>query len=197
MFPDVITTEYIISQAIGFIAIVIIVISYLVNTKKKQLFLSIIANVFISISFLFLGTYVACIGIVIATVRTIIFFIYELKFKQVPTWLISIIFLVLIANSAILMSNAWDLLPMFALMLFTLGFRIRRLVYMRLFFVIPLIMFLVYDMMIFALTDAILKVLELSIIAITTTRFFVRKAKLNKLRVTEELQGEMEEISDD
>lgn len=197
MFPSVITTNYIISQVVGLVALVIIIIGYSVNIKKKQLFLSIIANIFISISFLFLGTYVSCIGIMISTIRTIIFFIYELKFKQVPTWLISIIFLVLIFNSAILMQSLWDLVPMFSLMLFTLGFRIRKLVYMRLFFIAPLIMFFVYDIVIFAYSDALLKIFELVTIGITTTRFFVRKTKLERIKATEELQGEMEEISDD
>jgi hypothetical protein len=197
MFPAEITTNYIISQVVGLVAIIIIIIGYSVNTKKKQLLLSIFANIFISISFLFLGTYVACIGIIISTIRTIIFFIYELKFKQVPTWLISIIFLVLIFNSSILMESLWDLVPMFSLMLFTLGFRIRRLVYMRLFFIIPLIMFFVYDIVIFAYSDALLKIVELVVVGISTTRFFVRKTKLERIKATEELQGEMEEISDD
>lgn len=197
MFPEVITTNYIISQALGLVAIAIVISSYFVNIKKKQMTLRIIADVFVSGSFLFLGTYVACIGIIIAIVRTIIFLIYEFKFKQVPVWLIGVIFLVLVTNSAVFMTSPLDLLPMFALMLFTLGFRIRRLVYMRLFFVTPLIMFLIYDVMIFAYTDIILKVIELVLTVIITSRFFIRKAKLEKLRVTEDLQGEMEEISDD
>ena len=197
MFPAEITTNYIISQVIGLIAICVDITSYLVKTKKKQLICIIISNIFISASFLFLGTYAACIGIVIATIRTIIFFLYELKLKQVPVWVISIIFMVLIANSAVLMNSLWDLLPMFSLMLFTLSFRVRKVVYMRLCFIIPMLMFFAYDLYIYAYTDIMLKIIELTIIGINTTRFLVRKANLERVRAIEEMQGEMEELSDE
>lgn len=200
MFPTIITTKYIISQVIGLGAIVLVLIGYMVNTKKKQLILSILANILIILSFLFLGAYTASLGIVVATIRTIIFFIYELKFKEVPNWIISSVFLLLIFSTAINnieTINPIDLIPMISLMLFTLGFRIRKLVYMRLFFIIPLIMFLVYDLIIFAYSDVILKVMELVVISITTVRFFVRKTKLAKKKANEELQGAMEEINDD
>lgn len=197
MFPEVLTVNYIISQAIGLVVIVLSLASYFVGTKRKQLLLVIISNILISISFLFLGTYVACIGIVIATIRTIIFFVYELRLKQVPVWVISMIFLVLIFNSAIFMKTPMDLLPMFSLMLFTLGFKIRKLVYMRIFFIVPIIMFLLYDLTIFAYSDIVLNILQLAVISVTTTRFFIRKARLDRIRATEELQGGMEEISDD
>lgn len=198
MFPEI-TTSYIISQAIGLVAIAIVLTGYFVSTKKKQLVLSIIANIAIALSFLFLGTYTAFLGIIIATIRTIIFFVYELRFKQVPTWLIGIIFLVLILNNALVIMEtkqifAIELLPMISLMLYTVGFRIRRLVYMRLFFIIPIILFLIYDIYIGAFTDIILKISEFTAIIITSSKFFIRKNKLSKIRAIEELQGSIEEI---
>jgi hypothetical protein len=88
------------------VSIFLVLAGYFVNTKKKQLSLGILANIAIAISFFFLGTYAAFLGIIIATIRTIIFFVYELKLKQVPVWLIGIIFLVLIFNSALGMESA-------------------------------------------------------------------------------------------
>ena len=96
MFPEIITTRYIISQIIGFIAVLLVMSSYFVGTKKKQLTITIISNFCIAVSFGFLGTYTACIGMVIATIRIIIFFIYELKLKDVPEWMMGLIFLVLV-----------------------------------------------------------------------------------------------------
>ncbi|MDD4110417.1 MAG: YgjV family protein [Clostridia bacterium] len=198
MFPEIITTNYIISQVIGFIALILVMLSYFVGTKKKQITITIISNLFIAISFGFLGTYTACIGMLIATVRTIIFFIYELKLKVVPEWMMGLIFLVLVFNSAIFMPfPIMDFLPMISLMLYTLGLRIKKLIYMRIFFILPPAIFFIYDIYVFAYTDALLKILELTAIAFSVSRFFVRKYRFEKAMVTEELQGEMEEISDD
>lgn len=198
MFPEIITTRYIISQIIGFIAVLLVMSSYFVGTKKKQLTITIISNFCIAVSFGFLGTYTACIGMVIATIRIIIFFIYELKLKDVPEWMMGLIFLVLVFNSAIFMPfPIIDFLPMLSLMLYTLGLRIKKLIYMRIFFILPSVLFLIYDITVFAYTDVLLKVLELIAIFVSVSRFFVRKYRFEKAMVTEELQGEMEEISDD
>lgn len=198
MFPEIITTRYIISQVIGFIALILVMSSYFVGTKKKQLTITIVSNLLVAVSFGFLGTYTACIGMVIATLRIIIFFVYELKLKEVPEWMMGLIFLVLVFNSAIFIPfPIMDLLPMISLMLYTLGLRIKKLIYMRIFFILPSIIFLIYDISVFAYTDALLKVLELIAITVSVSRFFVRKYRFEKALITEELQGEMEEISDD
>jgi hypothetical protein len=196
MLPEL-TVNYILSQAFGLVAVFFVVLGYFMPTKKKQLATSVIENIFLVLSFLFLGTYLVCIGIVIATIRTLIFLVYELNYKQVPDWVISCIFIILTFNGALFAKTPFDIVPTAALLMFTLGFRIRRLVYMRIFFIVPVLMMFTYDIFIFAYTDMIIKAFSLSAIIISISRYYKRKVKFDKRRLEEALQSEgMYEMND-
>ena len=83
MFPESITTEYIISQSIGAITLILVCISYFCK-KEKLLFIMGCANLIEAVGYFLLNSYVGAIGTILATIRCGIFYFCEKKYKKIP-----------------------------------------------------------------------------------------------------------------
>lgn len=109
------------AQIFGIIAILLLINSYL-NTKKKNfLFVQILSNIFFGIQYFILNATTAVLNSIIAITKTIIFYFYTKKGKNIPIRTL-IIFEILIIILAITMCRDFvSLMPLLIAMLYTYG----------------------------------------------------------------------------
>ena len=116
------TLNYILSQVFSMLCFTCFGITFFSKNQKNIRFLGILMNVFQAISYMFLGATSGWSMLIIATVRNIIFFKLN---KQEYTTSYKIILVVLLAvigiTGAITYSNIFSLLPVFAIVLYSIG----------------------------------------------------------------------------
>ena len=96
----------IISQILGFIAIVVVIISMLFREKSKILLFSTIYNVLTLTSYILLGRYLGCILVGIATLKTLVYYIFSIK-KMSRNIIVLIVFEVSIITVSIIFWQSW------------------------------------------------------------------------------------------
>jgi len=185
IFPEIITTNYIISQCIGICALIIVCIGYFLKTRQNFFITQIIGNCLIATSYFFLGTFFTCIGVAIACVRSIIFYVYEKKGKNVPWWLIGIICMVIIINCIIFWSGPLDLLPLTSLMIFTIAFRIKNDLILKSFLLLACFMFTTFTICKYDYSGLILKIFEINVIIIAMIKIYINQKRKIKAIIKE------------
>ena len=127
----------------SFIAMTFAVISYFLRQKKLFLLFQGSAIVFLTISCFFESDFYAVIAYVISLTRVVLFYVIEQKNKRPPEWLKllfvgAVLISYLILDVIILHDCEWlDVLLITANILYIYAFAIRRMVFVRLFFLIP------------------------------------------------------------
>ena len=109
------------SLVFGALALTFAVFSLFCKNKVKMLFCQIPANIFYCLSFIFAGIFTAFAGVLVATVRTVVFFIYDYKRLRPNIWLLLFFEVLTVACVAIFLSCTLDILPLIALVIFTYG----------------------------------------------------------------------------
>ena len=71
-----------IATLIGFIAVVLVVISYFVHTKSKYLLFQALNMLALAVSYLFSAEYFAMVGISVSMARTVTFFLFSKNDKN-------------------------------------------------------------------------------------------------------------------
>ena len=95
IFPDVMTTSYIISQVLGFVSLIILCVGYFLN-KDKLLFTQILGNGINAVAYFLLLSFVGGIGSILCTIRCLIFYLYDKKNKKIPTNVFCLIILIFV-----------------------------------------------------------------------------------------------------
>ena len=179
------TTNYLISQLIGLLSLTTLIISYFVKNRKHFFIAQIIANLFITASYFFLGTYFASIGVALATIRTLVFLIFEKQNKEVPNWLVLTFCTILAINCIIFWNSIFDILPLIALCLYTISFKQKDGKKMKTIILIANITFLTFNILNLDIIGSICKGIEL--IALTIAIIKLTKQEKTK-RTTEIIQ---------
>ncbi len=188
-FPEVITVNYIISQVIGGIAVVLVCIAYCVKSKRKLLFFQIMANLAICISYFFLGTYFAFIGTGLATIRTLFFYLYERKGKVLPIWLFCLLILLFIFQFFIVFEDWYNLLPLAVYITFTIAFRIDNIKLLKITLIFASIARFIFDLVKHNYSSLVLSLIEFTILVIGLIIIFTHEHKEKKQKQKENLQS--------
>ena len=177
ILPEIITTEYIISQALGFVALALVCVGYFCK-KRKLIVFQILANLTTISSFFFLGaTFAAYISTIIATFRHVCFYIYERKNMKVPTWFLSLIIFLYIATCATFGRGANELLQLIGTLNFTIAFLIRDEIKLRLLILFSCALFIVYNLTLMNFFGVVTSSVEFSIVFVSLIVFIKRKKK--------------------
>ena len=103
------------------IALILYSTSYFFNSKRNYLMLQLSGNVFLSFSYLLIGSYFTMVAVMLGIARGLICYIYEKKDKKVPIICIfglclATVLSYIIINYVVLQSRAsvWDFLYLFA-----------------------------------------------------------------------------------
>lgn len=116
------TFNYILSQIFSLLCFACFGITFFSKNQKNIRFLGILMNVFQAISYMFLGATNGWAMLVIATLRNVIFFKlskqeYTLSYKLLLVGLLIVIGI----TGAITYKNLFSLLPVFAIVLYSIG----------------------------------------------------------------------------
>ena len=159
--------------------------SYFFNSKKKYLILQLNGNLFLSLSYLFMGAYFTMVSAAVGIVRGIVCYTYEKKDKRVPVYMIVLLCAVtvlsyVIINYVILSGNAspWDVLYMFACCMYAITFAVRNIKLMRYVVLIPHLSAVFYNLLVHApISSAISYGIEFMVTVVAIIKFRLQEKR--------------------
>lgn len=175
--------NFLISQILGFIALIICAIGYFVKSKPKFLIMQTIANVFYAMSFLWLGVLSAGIITIISTFRCVFIF-YSEKFNFKHTIYYLTIFIVLyIITTIFTWESALDIIPVISGTIFTYAYYIKNLKLMRYLLLIPNTILSIFSFCSQTFTNAMLDGLEVIVIIVSIINNEIQDKKNKKQNI--------------
>ena len=159
--------------------------SYFFNSKKKYLILQLNGNLFLSLSYLFMGAYFTMVSAAVGIVRGIVCYTYEKKDKRVPIYMIVLLCAVtilsyVIINYVILSGNAspWDVLYMFACCMYAITFAVRNIKLMRYVVLIPHLSAVSYNLLVHApISSAVSYGIEFMVTVVAIIKFRLQEKR--------------------
>ena len=165
-------------------ALVLYCLSYFFNSKRNYLIFQLSGNVFLSLSYMLIGSFFTMVAVIIGIARGLICYLYEKNDKRVPVfWIVSLciasILSYIIINTVILsQASIWDFLYLFASCMYAISFAIRNLRVMRYVVLIPHASAVAYNLLIKApISSAISYGIEL---VVTIVAIIKNEATKNK-----------------
>ena len=167
------TINFIIAQIIGTISLIILMLSFQKNEKKLLLKYQTISSFLYAIQYVFLGAYTGSLMNLTCMARNFIFNKYN--DKKVPIYWLIIIVLLMITFSLITYIGIISLLPMFAVVLYSIAVWHGNLKFIRCTKVVSCTLFIVYNIRVLAITGLIATIIELIAAVIAIYRFDIKK----------------------
>ena len=169
------------------IALVLYCCSYFFDNKKKYLMLQLTGNVFLSISYFFMGAFFTMVSVAIGIGRGIICYIYEKNNKKVPIYMIAALCLVtvlsyIVINYIILAGDTspWDVLYMIASCMYAITFAMRNIKVMRYVILIPHTSAIFYNLLVKApISSAISYGIEFVITIVAIMKFRIQEKHMS------------------
>ena len=166
------TINFIIAQIIGILALNILMLSFQKNEKKLLLKYQTISSLLYAIQYAFLGAYTGSLMNLTCMARNFIFNKYN---NKVPIYWLIIIVVLMIIFSLITYIGIISLLPMFAVVLYSIAVWYGNLKLIRCTEVISCSLFIVYNIRVLAITGLIATIIELIAALIAIYRFDIKK----------------------
>lgn len=188
--------NYVISQILGYISLVLICASYFFKDKNKFLILEIVANVFYGSALLVLSAWSGGIVVCISTVRCIFLLICNKKNYKHTVKFLPIFFTAYLITGIVFWTAWYDILPIFIGSLFTIGFYIKNNILMRLVLIIPNTLSIIYDSIVQAHSNAILNVIEVSVIIVSLFKFIYLHYKEKREQIKSYQQDETKQLNE-
>ena len=171
------TINFVIAQIIGAVALIILMLSFQRNEKKILLKYQTISSFLYAVQYAFLGAYTGCLMNLTCMVRNYIFNKYDKN--RVPIYWLIIVVILMIAFSLMTYIGIISLLPMFAVVLYSVAVWYGNLKLVRCTEVISCSLFIIYNIRVLAITGLIATVIEMMAALIAIYRFDVKKLKVN------------------
>ena len=150
--------------------------------KKSQIMISIIlANFFFSLNFLLLEAYSGAIICFIAGIQTFINYLFDIKKKKYPIWLITIYYLISLVSVLITFTTLIDIIPIICAILLITTIIQKKERNIRLLTLVNIGLWSVYDLTVGAYTAAISDAFMTISTLIAITRLDILKNNKNKV----------------
>lgn len=174
-----------ISFVMSAIALILYSLSYFFNNKKGFLISQLSGNVFLSVSYLIMGSYFTMISVLIGIARGLLCFLYERRDKKVPVYVVlslcSATVISFVVINCIILSDAspWDILYLCASCMYSITFAMRNIKLMRYVSLVPHTVAVAYNLLIHApFTSAISYAIELAVTVVAIIKFdFIGRKK--------------------
>ena len=175
------------------VALALYCCSYFFNNKKKYLILQLNGNLFLSLSYLFMGAYFTMVSVAVGIARGLICYTYEKNNKKVPVYMIiglcfATVLSYVIINYVILTGTAsqWDFLYMFASCMYAVTFAIRNIKLMRYLVLIPHMSAILYNLLAQApVSSAISYGIEFMITVVAIIKFEIQEKHKSNIKTTQ------------
>lgn len=156
--------NFILSQVMGGVALIIYLISYFFKERKNFLIFQFVGDLFYALSYIFDGSLVAGINTFISMACVLVLFILTEKKKEAKIYLFFIFASLYIINGAIFFTDTFDLIPILTSILFTMGYFAKTMKLTKIFMLIPNIFLVVYGIVRGVYTSALLDAIECVVI---------------------------------
>jgi len=170
--------NFVISQVLGIIALILVSVGYFFKNKKKFLVIQAFANFFCAMAFMVVGAKAAGIVTLISIIRCVyVYFCEKHKFRYTYHFL-PVFVLVYGITTVLFWSTPYDYMPFITSSLITICFAIKNLQVMRYLLITPNILIVIYNILVMTYTSAIIGIIEniVIIVAIFKYRFENKKS---------------------
>ncbi len=169
---------FILAQILAVVAFILDIICMQFKKKSGILVVGIISNIMYALEYALLGAWTGAISFVIGTIRNITYFIYEKK-KYKPNKIVLATFVLLIIGAGIYTwENITSLLPVIALVLWTIVSWQNNTKWMRLAEAFICVMWIIYDLFVGAYAGIITEFIILTSSIIGMYRYDIKKKKI-------------------
>lgn len=195
MLEFLIENSYLISQILGFISTLCLVLSFFQKERTRFFIMQTTGNVFLVLSYFALGRFVASIGCIVATIRTTIFAGFAKKEKAVPWYVVLAIIVVNVFACSFTITHWLDVLFVLGLIIYTLGSTIKNIRTMRIVLIFPTILYTVYALVFKNYATLVSTIFELSaLIASIISDYVITKGLKIKVEEKENKKEENEKL---
>ena len=171
------TINFIIAQIIGILALIILMLSFQKNEKKLLLKYQTVSSLLYAIQYTFLGAYTGSLMNLTCIARNFIFTKYN---NKTPIYWLIIIITLMITFSLITYIGIISLLPLFAVVLYSIAVWSSNLKLIRFTEVVSCTLFIIYNIRVLAITGLIATIIELVSALIAIYRFDIKNNKIRK-----------------
>ncbi len=146
--------NFIFAQILGGMATLILCLSYVVKSKKGFLLLGLLGDIAYGMSFLFVGSWSAGAIALLSCLQFFFVYHYDKKNKKMPKS-IALLFIVMFVGASVLVwNNAWDIIPLASYVWYTFALYLDNVKSIRVMYVLPNALLVVYDIMVMAYASA-------------------------------------------
>ncbi|MBO5039966.1 MAG: YgjV family protein [Clostridia bacterium] len=161
--------------------------SYFFNTKRNYLILQLSGNVFLSLSYLLMGSYFTMVSVAIGIARGLLCYAYEKRDKKVPIYVILGLCLATISSYVIINfvilsdSSPWDFLYLMSSCAYAVTFAMRNIRVMRYAVLVPNALAVAYNLLIKApISSAISYGVEFAVTVVAIIKCEIKLARERK-----------------
>ena len=160
------SANFIIAQLLGFMALLVYCLSYVVKSRTKFLLFATVAEMLYALPFLFLGSIGMGIISIVSCIQNLCLFLYEKKGGKMPTWQIWTFVSAFTLIGLFTAETVWDILPTISNVVLTFVFNMKDMKKFRLYHFIPSLLLLANDILVKAYANAIEDGFEATFLAV-------------------------------
>ena len=167
------TKSFIMAQVIGILALIVLMLSFQKNDKKVLLKYQTFSSLLYAIQYVFFSAYTGCLMNLTCMARNIVFNKYNNQ--KIPFYLLFIIITLMLVFSLITYIGFISLLPMSAVILYSIAIWYGNLKLIRCTEVVSCSLFIIYNIKVLAITGLVATVIELVAALISIYRFDIKQ----------------------
>ena len=171
---------FIFAQIFGGIATLILCLSYVVKSKKGFLLMGLFGDIMYGMSFLFVGSWSAGVIALLSCLQFFFVYYFEKRNKKLPKIIASVFIVMFIVAGALTWNSAWDIIPLASYIWYTFALYIDDVKSIRLVYVLPNALLVVYDIMVMAYASAFEDGIEALFLITIILADFVKSTMLKK-----------------
>ena len=174
-------TNFILTQILGGIALILVCFSYFVKNKKYFLLIQVFANIFYAWAFLFQNLFVAGFNTIVSTVRTAVFYLYFKSDKNnIPIYVPLIFTGIYILNFIVFYTSMLDITALFTSIVFTFALYIKNMQTTRCVSLLPNIVLCVYNFVNKCYSSSALDFIESVVIIVSIIYYHIKSKKVTE-----------------
>lgn len=174
-------TNFILTQILGGIALILVCFSYFVKNKKYFLLIQVFANIFYAGAFLFQNLFVAGFNTIVSIVRTAVFYLYFKSDKNnIPIYVPLIFTGIYILNFIVFYTSMLDITALFTSIVFTFALYIKNMQTTRCVSLLPNIVLCVYNFVNKCYSSSVLDLIESVVIIVSIIYYHIKSKKVTE-----------------
>lgn len=149
------------AQFLGLLGIIVWAISFLLKKKKDILLSQALANFIYTIEYLLLKAFTASLMDICSFTRLMIYYIYDIKGKKVPKYILFIFVVIILLIGIFTYTNLFNLIPIIIALAYTYALWQNNLLLTRVIHLICAFVWIYYNYNVLAIVGIIGNVLEI------------------------------------